>query len=136
MRACARMATMGEELYESDVLWPDHQSPHDVVPPTATATATAPTPARRGQQQITRHCSTASSRPVDIPRAAQRWSGGDQGDDCGGGTMVPPHVMVSRRRSTEEGDQAFSLRTGTGRARRDLSHLRNSVLRMTGFIEG
>ncbi|KAF0920226.1 hypothetical protein E2562_034035 [Oryza meyeriana var. granulata] len=125
------MATTGEERYESEVLWPDHQSPHDVPPP-ARATGTAATPARRGQ--ITCHA-TASSRPVDIPRAAaSRWSGADQADDGGSGTMVPPHVMVSRRRS--EGEAAFSLRSGTGRARRDLSHLRNSVLRMTGFIEG
>uniref|UniRef100_A0A0E0JNH7 Uncharacterized protein n=1 Tax=Oryza punctata TaxID=4537 RepID=A0A0E0JNH7_ORYPU len=127
------MATTGEELYESDVLWPDHQSAHDVVPPPAT---TAPTPAWRGQQ-ITRHATAASSRPVDIPRAAQRWSGAtDQADDSGcSGSMVPPHVMVLARRRSTEGE-AFSLRTGTGRARRDLSHLRNSVLRMTRFIEG
>ncbi|XP_040375886.1 uncharacterized protein LOC121053270 [Oryza brachyantha] len=128
----------GEELYESEVLWPDHQSPrrpHGVQPP-ARATAT---PARRGQTPCAAaHAATGSSRPVDIPRAAARqWSGGaEQADDDGGcGTMVPPHVMVSRRRSESEGE-AFSLRSGTGRARRDLSHLRNSVLRMTGFIEG
>jgi len=33
------------------------------------------------------------------------------------------------------GEAAFALRSGPGRAR-ELSHLRNSVLRMTGFIEG
>jgi hypothetical protein len=47
--------------------------------------------------------------------------------------MVPPHVLVSRRRAA--GGAAFALRSGPGRAR-ELSHLRNSVLRMTGFIEG
>ncbi|KAL5220585.1 hypothetical protein ABZP36_025298 [Zizania latifolia] len=134
------MAT-GEELYESEVLWPDHhQAPHDVPWASAlTAVCQSTAPARRDQPCRV----TSSSRPVDIPRAAAgagrsaaRWSGADQADDVSG-TMVPPHVMVSRRRSEgEPGAAAFSLRSGTGRARRDLSHLRKSVLRMTGFIEG
>ncbi|KAL5226355.1 hypothetical protein ABZP36_014620 [Zizania latifolia] len=184
------MAATGEELFESDVLWPDHQAPHDVpsasAPPAAGCPSTAlarrdqPCPATASSRPVDipraagagravarwsgaddvcgtmvpphvgcpstalarrdQPCpATASSRPVDIPRAAgagravARWSGAD--DVCG--TMVPPHVMVSRRRSEgEPGAAAFSLRSGTGRARRDLSHLRNSVLRMTGFIEG
>uniref|UniRef100_A0A0D9V570 Uncharacterized protein n=1 Tax=Leersia perrieri TaxID=77586 RepID=A0A0D9V570_9ORYZ len=125
------MAT-GEELYESEVLFPDHhdQACHRDVP---SPPARMPPAARRGQIS---HPATAISRPVDIPTAAvRRWSGVDlQADDVG--TMVPPHLMVSRRRSEGEA-AAFSLRSGTGRpARRDLSHLRNSVLRMTGFIEG
>jgi hypothetical protein len=85
---------------------------------------------------------------VDIPRAARlpRVRADNLVDDddeeeeaeygCGG-AMVPPHLMVSRRRSDGEAAVAFSLRSGPGRAaHRDLSHLRNSVLRMTGFIEG
>jgi hypothetical protein len=85
---------------------------------------------------------------VDIPRAARlpRVRADNLVDDddeeeeaeygCSG-AMVPPHLMVSRRRSDGEAAVAFSLRSGPGRAaHRDLSHLRNSVLRMTGFIEG
>ncbi|KAG8055572.1 hypothetical protein GUJ93_ZPchr0001g32268 [Zizania palustris] len=131
------MAATGEELYESDVLWPDHQqAPRDVPSPSAPPAAGGPSTALAGR--YLQPCpATASSRPVDIPRAARRRSGADQADDDVRGTMVPPHVMVSRRRSEgEPGAAAFSLRSGTGRARRDLSHLRNSVLRMTGFIEG
>ncbi|KAI3741609.1 hypothetical protein L1987_59283 [Smallanthus sonchifolius] len=50
------------------------------------------------------------------------------------GEMVPPHVMV-RRRLAEK--MAFSVCYGIGRTLkgRDLSEMRNSVLRMTGFLE-
>ncbi|KAK9055947.1 hypothetical protein SSX86_027034 [Deinandra increscens subsp. villosa] len=51
-----------------------------------------------------------------------------------GGEMVPPHVLV-RRRLAEK--MAFSVCSGIGRTLkgRDLSEMRNSVLRMTGFLE-
>ena len=136
-----------EELCESEVLWPEAAAHDDdgdapeTAPPgcSSSSPALAPrsrtAPARRGvpDPEAPRR---AGSRPVDIPRPAARsaalWS--DDDDDVGrSGTMVPPHVLVSRRRS--EGAAAFALRSGPGRAR-ELSHLRNSVLRMTGFIEG
>ncbi|KAI3921883.1 hypothetical protein MKX01_005572 [Papaver californicum] len=49
--------------------------------------------------------------------------------------IVPPHVMVARRINTE--NTAFSVCSGTGRTLkgRDLSKVRNSILRMTGFLE-
>ncbi|CAI9292885.1 unnamed protein product [Lactuca saligna] len=48
--------------------------------------------------------------------------------------LVPPHVMVRRRVVT---NMAFSVCSGVGRTLkgRDLSEMRNSVLRMTGFLE-
>ncbi|XP_076940945.1 protein S40-1-like [Bidens hawaiensis] len=48
--------------------------------------------------------------------------------------MVPPHMILDRRSA---GKAAFSLCSGNGRTLkgRDLSEVRNSVLRMTGFIE-
>ncbi|GFP96796.1 hypothetical protein PHJA_001823700 [Phtheirospermum japonicum] len=54
------------------------------------------------------------------------------GDD---GEMVPPHVIVGRRVAAKT--MAFSVCTGIGRTLkgRDLSEVRNSVLRMTGFLE-
>ncbi|KAF8678582.1 hypothetical protein HU200_046198 [Digitaria exilis] len=139
---------IAEELCESEVLWPE--APHadeDGEPATAppprcsssSAAAWRPsrTPVRRGGgvPEVPRR---AGSRPVDIPRPARSValrSDEDDEEEEGGrrGTMVPPHVLVSRRRS--EGAAAFALRSGPGRAR-ELSHLRNSVLRMTGFIEG
>ncbi|KAL4563419.1 hypothetical protein LXL04_027460 [Taraxacum kok-saghyz] len=51
-----------------------------------------------------------------------------------GEEMVPPHVMVRRRVAAK---MAFSVCSGVGRTLkgRDLSEMRNSVLRMTGFLE-
>ncbi|KAF8088199.1 hypothetical protein N665_0549s0010 [Sinapis alba] len=46
-------------------------------------------------------------------------------------TMTPPHVIIGKRR-TEAAQMAFSFCTLKGR---DLSRHRNSVLRMTGFLE-
>ncbi|MFS8022683.1 putative senescence regulator S40 [Helianthus anomalus] len=48
--------------------------------------------------------------------------------------IVPPHVILDRRIA---GKAAFSLCSGIGRTLkgRDLSEVRNSILRMTGFIE-
>ncbi|CAL4974266.1 unnamed protein product [Urochloa decumbens] len=135
------MAIAEEELCESEVLWPE--APHDdgdgdapeAAPPSCSSPAPAPprrawSPARRGFHPET------PSRPVDIPRPA-RSAALRSDDNYGGrssGTMVPPHVLISRRRP-EGAAAAFALRSGPGRAR-ELSHLRNSVLRMTGFIEG
>ncbi|KAA0052585.1 Senescence regulator [Cucumis melo var. makuwa] len=48
--------------------------------------------------------------------------------------IVPPHVIIGRRVA---GKMAFSVRSGNGRTLkgRDLSEVRNSILRMTGFLE-
>lgn len=55
---------------------------------------------------------------------------GGSGSGCGG-EVVPPHVLLARRRA------AFSMCSGQGRTLkgRDLRRVRDSVLRMTGFIE-
>ncbi|OEL21034.1 hypothetical protein BAE44_0017947 [Dichanthelium oligosanthes] len=134
------MAT-AEELCESEVLWPEAPIGDEAAgtaPPGCSPSPVAPrrsrTPDRRRVPGKARH---QGSRPVDIPRPARpaRWGGDDEDHDGGGrsasGTVVPPHVLVSRRRP----EGAFALRSGPGRAR-ELSHLRDSVLRMTGFIEG
>ncbi|CAL5346254.1 unnamed protein product [Camellia sinensis] len=49
--------------------------------------------------------------------------------------IVPPHVVVGRR--IFAGKMAFSVCTGNGRTLkgRDLSEVRNTILRMTGFLE-
>lgn len=50
------------------------------------------------------------------------------------GDILPPHVITGRRVA---GETAFSVCTGNGRTLkgRDLSEVRNSILRMTGFLE-
>ncbi|CAL1400752.1 unnamed protein product [Linum trigynum] len=79
----------------------------------------------------------ASSVPVDIPANVFRF--GDLEDDEyeeeeAQGLVVPPHVILARRVA---GEMAFSVCTGNGRTLkgRDLSQVRNSILRMTGFLE-
>ncbi|VAH63739.1 hypothetical protein VPH35_045382 [Triticum aestivum] len=123
------MSTVEEELSECEVLWPETR--HG-APGSAWGPSTAAPRASRARRQC--------SAPVDIPRAAHL-SGGragldDDEEEEEDGAMVPPHLMVSRRWSEGKAAAAFSLRSGPGRAHRDLNHLRNSVLRMTGFIEG
>jgi hypothetical protein len=76
--------------------------------------------------------------PIEIPPTSRaRRIGGeretnreDQGDDDGE-AAVPPHVLLARRRA------ASSVCSGQGRTLkgRDLRRVRESVLRMTGFIE-
>ncbi|KAK4440106.1 hypothetical protein Salat_0345500 [Sesamum alatum] len=79
-----------------------------------------------------------SSVPVNIPENESRRSWFRYMDtelDGDDGEMVPPHVIVGRRVAGKM--MAFSVCTGNGRTLkgRDLSEVRNSVLRMTGFLE-
>ncbi|CAL9128364.1 unnamed protein product [Musa textilis] len=117
-----------EELCESDVMWPDGQE-------------LRPCDAHKACSSSSRAPTWTTSAPVAIPRARGApvvdefggWHGGDKEREAG---LVPPHVLASRGRTV--GKAAFSLFTGQGRTLkgRDLSHVRNSVLRMTGFLEG
>jgi hypothetical protein len=140
------MASAAEELCESEVLWPEAPHHDDDGGGDATPSCSSSSVAPRSRTLPAPRCVPETerpihpgSRPVDIPRpaassAARRRDHEDEdGGWSGSGTMVPPHVLVSRRRAA--GAAAFALRSGPGHAR-ELSHLRNSVLRMTGFIEG
>uniref|UniRef100_A0ACD5TER2 Uncharacterized protein n=1 Tax=Avena sativa TaxID=4498 RepID=A0ACD5TER2_AVESA len=133
-----------EELDEVEVLWPEYHACHthaddDHKPPQPAAPASMPTWLHRQRR-------AALSRPVDVPSRGPvlviRWKDGSTEDDLeidrGGKNkmVVPPHLLVSGRESAPVAPYA-SLRSGRQRQRaRDLRHLRNSVLRMTGFIEG
>ncbi|XP_010272677.1 PREDICTED: uncharacterized protein LOC104608402 [Nelumbo nucifera] len=80
---------------------------------------------------------TSSSVPVTIPETTatgRSWLHFQDSDEDGNGEMVPPHLLVARRL---EGKMAFSVCTGKGRTLkgRDLKQVRNSILRLTGFIE-
>ncbi|CAH2034348.1 unnamed protein product [Thlaspi arvense] len=77
----------------------------------------------------------STSLPMNIPgNMMRRYSEEDYSDD-GGRKMIPPHLIVGRR--IEGSQMAFSVCTGNGRTLkgRDLSRVRNSVLRLTGFLE-
>ncbi|XP_010924682.1 protein S40-1 [Elaeis guineensis] len=115
-----------EELYEADVMWPDN---HD-RPMGGSNGYTSP---KRMRERAER---AASAAPVEIPRARRGSAGESLGDEEGAAELIPPHVLVSRSRTV--GKVAFSLCSGQGRTLkgRDLRHVRDSVLRMTGYLEG
>ncbi|XP_057764263.1 protein S40-1-like [Salvia miltiorrhiza] len=77
-----------------------------------------------------------STVPVSIPEKVSwlRYVDPDLDNDDGG-EMVPPHVIVGRRVAGKM--MAFSVCTGNGRTLkgRDLSQVRNSILKLTGFLE-
>lgn len=78
----------------------------------------------------------STSLPVNIPKnMMRRYSSEEEYSDDGGRSMIPPHLIIGRR--NEGGQMAFSVCTGNGRTLkgRDLSRVRNSVLRLTGFLE-
>lgn len=76
-----------------------------------------------------------NSAPVNIPENVSRnsWLRYMEYSDLDGDEqeMVPPHVIVGRRM------MVHSVCTGKGRTLkgRDLSQVRNSILKMTGFLE-
>ncbi|RRT74930.1 hypothetical protein B296_00001607 [Ensete ventricosum] len=113
-----------EELCEWEVMWPEDNNDEPIG--SANSHGSTRKTAPRGR----------SAAPVDIPSARR-----SPGRACGSGDgeeeieWAPPHVVASRR--SAEGKVAFSLCSGLGRTLkgRDLLHVRNSVLRMTGFLE-
>lgn len=93
--------------------------------------------------KLKRNKKKKNSRPVNIPENASApaknscWINDnneellDEDDDV---SVTPPHVILGRRMN---GKMAFSVNTGSGRTLkgRELSYVRNSILRMTGFLE-
>lgn len=76
--------------------------------------------------------------PLNVSSTASADSCYHDDDDYDGGEdgeMVPPHVITGRRIARKV--MAFSVCIGNGRTLkgRDLSEVRNSILRLTGFLE-
>jgi len=106
---------MAEEFTESEIVFSDH-SVHQGVKPAPPRPQTV-----------------AISKPVNIPdRGVRRWDSSEEEEETE--EMTPPHEIVRRRVA---GKMAFSVCTGNGRTLkgRDLSQVRNSILRLTGFLE-
>ncbi|BAT87269.1 hypothetical protein LR48_Vigan09g226900 [Vigna angularis] len=106
---------MAEEFTESEVVFSDHSLRRGVK-------VALPPP-----QRIT------ISKPVNIPdRMVRRWDFNGEEEELE--EMRPPHEIVRQRVA---GKMAFSVCTGNGRTLkgRDLSQVRNSILRLTGFLE-
>ncbi|GAB4827108.1 hypothetical protein Ancab_033995 [Ancistrocladus abbreviatus] len=95
----------------------------------------------RGKKRRTRRRKkkkTTSSVPVNIPENvfledSPECEDFDELED-GDGDMIPPHVIVARRIA---GKIACSVYSANGRTLkgRNLCQVRNSILRMTGFLE-
>ncbi|KAG4945739.1 hypothetical protein JHK82_041785 [Glycine max] len=116
---------MAEEFVESEVVFPDHRAAHDWV------VELAPPP-RRERENCRRRA--ANSMPVSIPERTGRRHWGSAEEEAEEEEMTPPHEIVKRRVAAK---MAFSVCTGNGRTLkgRDLSQVRNSILRLTGFLE-
>ncbi|KAF8110206.1 hypothetical protein N665_0086s0045 [Sinapis alba] len=87
--------------------------------------------------RIIKSTELSRSLPMNVPGNMFRRYVGKEEEEYhgGGGEIVPPHVIVGRR--IQGGEMAFSVCTGSGRTLkgRDLSRVRNSVLKLTGFLE-
>ncbi|KAF8727362.1 hypothetical protein HU200_018964 [Digitaria exilis] len=148
-----------EEFQEAEILWPssadDHHHDHNDDIDTTTAV-----PSVRSKPRA----SPELSAPVEISRRKRRrrpWAApeyamfdqetdgsGAEDDGCpdddanqrsarGLTVVVPPHVLLARRRLLGGRKAAHSMCAGKGRTLkgRDLRDVRNLVLKMTGFIE-
>ncbi|XP_010272752.1 PREDICTED: uncharacterized protein LOC104608450 [Nelumbo nucifera] len=135
---------MEEEFQESEVFWPDlHHRRGDDARRTVDHDDDDGSYVNSRQRLWRKKVkNTSSSVPATIPetmaagRAWLHFQDSDDGDDdyFGDGEMVPPHLLVARRL---DGKMAFSVCTGNGRTLkgRDLRQVRNSILRLTGFLE-
>nr|CAD1834004.1 unnamed protein product [Ananas comosus var. bracteatus] len=117
-----------EELAESKVMWPNDED-HPIGEPSDSMSSDV-----RG----TGYCQC--TRPIDIQCCtAERtaWGSGHKDEEGAADEMVPPHLLIELR-GRAAGNAAFSVCYGQGRTLkgRDLAHVRDSVLRMTGFLEG
>ncbi|XP_074574001.1 uncharacterized protein LOC141830468 [Curcuma longa] len=125
-----------EELEEAEVLWPDNcggdggRKTAAVAPATTTLGVKTPSRAHGSAH------SWAAGLASGLQHADEYADVDDDDDNGGGGGVIPPHVIVARRAAV--GDKmAFSVCVGNGRTLkgRDLRRVRNSILKMTGFLE-
>ncbi|CAL9121118.1 unnamed protein product [Musa textilis] len=108
-----------EELREADVLWPNNDDDAE--------------PRRKeiGGEKKPEDRESRSWKPVFVYDSSRAE---DDDDDGGGGEMIPPHLIVASRMADK---MAFSVFVGNGRTLkgRDLRRVRNTILRLTGFLE-
>ncbi|XP_072952351.1 uncharacterized protein [Typha angustifolia] len=128
-----------EDFQEADILWDDDDAAagDELDDELAQTLARAPGPTE-----------TSAAAPIDISRS---WTFGfrynnrqgdhedcDYDDDDDGSQsdsieIIPPHVLIARRYRDK---MACSVCVGNGRTLKglDLKRVRNSILRMTGFL--
>ncbi|KAI4295355.1 hypothetical protein L6164_035409 [Bauhinia variegata] len=112
---------MEEEFQESDIIFSGNDCRGNS------------TYARQHNSRAMHDDKSKKTLPVNIPETISRCVDSDDnpGEDK---EMVPPHVIVGQRIARK---MALSVCTGNGRTLkgRDLRRVRNSILRMTGFLE-
>ncbi|CAN1327913.1 hypothetical protein LINPERPRIM_LOCUS34278 [Linum perenne] len=93
-----------------------------------------PSSLQRSLKKTKQKKTAANSPPVNIPKSNVFQFEEFEYEDDDSEELDPPHVFLGRRLA---GKMAFSVCTGIGRTLigRDLSQVRNFVLRMTGFLE-
>ncbi|KAH7568664.1 hypothetical protein ACOSP7_011691 [Xanthoceras sorbifolium] len=142
---------MAEEFQESDVVFSDYDRDYDEEDSNGYFTYQELVMSTQQECNSGKYCkknkknkkmkmknSSSNSVPVDINIPNNLFQFVDRYELEEGyqdGEIIPPHVIVGRRLFAEK--MAFSVCSGNGRTLkgRDLSHVRNSILRMTGFLE-
>ncbi|EOA14250.1 hypothetical protein CARUB_v10027408mg [Capsella rubella] len=110
---------MSEEFQESDIIFSDQT----IIPKETKLSNT-----RNNEKMISTTRRLEKTSPVRIPTNSFRYKGWETAEEEEE-EKTPPHVIIERRMKEQI---AFSVCTHKGR---DLSRHRNSVLRMTGFLE-
>lgn len=130
---------MAEEFQESEVIWADQDLHYlNFIDDDDRDFRNKPNSKKTKKNKMM--MKNKNSIPVDIPQnvSGPVWihclNEGELSELEEDGEMIPPHVILSRRLADK---MAFSVCTGNGRTLkgRDLSQVRNSILRMTGFLE-
>ncbi|KAL5731991.1 hypothetical protein ACHQM5_004661 [Ranunculus cassubicifolius] len=115
-----------EEFQECEVLWAD-QYQH-------TSTRDEPNFDKNSKQLQRSETKSVSIQENMAHRLQSNWKKIGYGEEDEEEKMMPPHEMLAKRYN---GKMAFSVCTGKGRTLKgsDLSRVRNSILRKTGFLE-
>ncbi|CAH2078578.1 unnamed protein product [Thlaspi arvense] len=115
---------MSEEFQESEVIFSDEYY-------TKNDTKSNDTKSSNNENNKRKPTVTEKrSSPVRIPSRTIFQCTEEEEEEDEEREMTPPHVIIGKRR--REAQMAFSFCTLKGR---DLSRHRNTVLRMTGFLE-
>ncbi|XP_073006563.1 uncharacterized protein [Typha latifolia] len=139
-----------EDFQEADILWADD----DAAAADELDDELAPAEPKQTLARARGPTETSAAAPIDISRSwtfGFRYSNrhGDHGDydydydydyddDDGSQSdsieIIPPHVLIARRYKDK---MACSVCVGNGRTLKglDLKRVRNSILRLTGFLE-